>query len=134
VGSCEPPRRATERVATSVAARSLLQSKVPPPPVRDAAVYPPSPLHISEPQRRGHRPALVSTVPLAACAVLIAALVGCGSSSRQEEMQASQASLTHEAMDLQRCFNANGYSSQQCADQRKTYESDLAAFKAEYAK
>jgi hypothetical protein len=39
-----------------------------------------------------------------------------------------------EAMDWQRCQNANGYSSEKCASQRKAYESDLAAFKAKYSK
>jgi hypothetical protein len=84
----------------------------------------------------------VSTVPAAlgfsgrmwASALLISALVSCGSPTKEEEMQAAQAALMDEATELQHCFSTNGYASEKCAAQRKVYESDLAKFRSTYAK
>jgi hypothetical protein len=84
----------------------------------------------------------VSTVPaglgfigrMRVCALLIAALVGCGSPTKEEEMQAAQASLMDEATELQHCFSTSGYASEKCAAQRKAYETDLAKFRSTYAK
>ena len=84
----------------------------------------------------------MSTVPAAlgsigrmhVCALLIAALVGCGSPTKEEEMQAAQAALMDEATEVQHCFNTNGYASDKCVSQRKAYESDLAKFRSTYAK
>ena len=68
------------------------------------------------------------------CALLIAGLVGCGSLTKQQQMQAAQDALVSEAMALQRCERTNGYSSQRCVAPRESYESHLAAFKAKYGK
>src|SRR5262249_15336798 len=65
-----------------------------------------------------------------ACALLMMALVSCSAPTKQERMQAAQAALIEEAMDLQRCMNANGYSSDRCISQRDTYERHVAAFRA----
>jgi hypothetical protein len=70
----------------------------------------------------------------ATCAALVAGLIGCGSGTKQEQMQGAQDALIKEAMALQRCETINGYSSERCADQRAAYESDLAAFRAKYGK
>ncbi len=65
-------------------------------------------------------------------AFLMFALVRCGTPSKEEQMTAAQAALVDKAMALERCFSANGYSAEQCAGQRKAYDSDLAAFRAKY--
>jgi hypothetical protein len=66
------------------------------------------------------------------CVLLISALVGCGSPTKQEEMTAAQHALVDEATALQRCYIDNGYSVEQCGSRRKAYESNLAAFRAKY--
>jgi hypothetical protein len=100
-------------------------------------VYPPSP-RVSRLLRRSCQPSLVSTASANGrthvCALLIAALVGCGTPTKEEEMQTGQAALVDEATELQHCFNTNGYASDKCADQRKAYEGDLAKFRSTYAK
>jgi hypothetical protein len=50
-----------------------------------------------------------------ASALLISALVSCGSPTKEEEMQAAQAALMDEGTELQQCFKANGYGSEKCA-------------------
>jgi hypothetical protein len=67
-------------------------------------------------------------------ALLAGCLAGCSSPAKQEQLQASQNALLNEAMALQRCAAANGYSSQRCAAQRKIYEDHLASFKATYGR
>ena len=66
------------------------------------------------------------------CVLLLSALVGCGSPSKQEEMMAAQHALVDEAMALQRCYSDNGYSPEKCDSRRNAYESNLAAFRAKY--
>lgn len=71
---------------------------------------------------------------LVACGALIAGMAGCHSPTKQEQMQAAQDDLVHEAMALQQCEASNGYSSQSCTEQRQDYERDLAAFRTKYGK
>jgi hypothetical protein len=66
--------------------------------------------------------------------LLMVVLVGCSSPTMQEKMQDAQHDLLSEAMDVQRCESANGYSSEKCASQRKAYEDDLSRFRATYGK
>jgi len=49
-------------------------------------------------------------------------------------MQAAQNNLISDAVALQRCETNNGYSFDQCADQRTAYDLDLAAFRAKYGR
>jgi len=66
---------------------------------------------------------------------LIAGLVGCSNHPTQEQqLQSAQDAIVRDAMVLQRCEMANGYSSELCATQRKTYDQDLAVFKGTYGK
>lgn len=67
-------------------------------------------------------------------ALLIIGLAGCGSPTKQDELQAKQDALLKEAMALQQCESTKGYSSPDCAARRSTYESHLAAFKATYGR
>jgi hypothetical protein len=71
---------------------------------------------------------------ICACVLLAVGLIGCGSPTKQQQLQASQDALVNEAMAVQRCEATNGYSSQQCAAQRKAYEDHLAAFKATHGR
>jgi len=66
--------------------------------------------------------------------LLIASLVGCHSPTPQEQMQTAQSNLISEAVALQRCEADNGFASQRCADERATYNRDLAAFRAKYGR
>ena len=68
----------------------------------------------------------------AAAGALIASVAGCHSPTKQEQMQAAQTDLVNEAMALQRCEAKKGYSAPGCAEQRATYNRDLAAFRAKY--
>ena len=61
-------------------------------------------------------------------------LAGCGSPTKQDELQAKQDVLLKEAMALQQCESTKGYSSPDCAAQRSAYESHLGAFKASYGR
>ena len=66
----------------------------------------------------------------ACCGLLLAVLVGC--TTPEQKMPAAFQALTDEALALQRCMTEHGYTSEACAEQRKAYESDVAAFKAQY--
>jgi uncharacterized lipoprotein len=66
--------------------------------------------------------------------LLAIGLAGCHSPWKEEQMQAPQDALLKEAMALQQCEMKAGYTSQQCAAQRKAYEDHLAAFKSTYAR
>jgi hypothetical protein len=69
-----------------------------------------------------------------ACGALIGVLGACHGATPQDQLKAAQGDLYSEAMALSQCETDNGYSSERCASQRAVYESDLAAFKAKYAK
>jgi hypothetical protein len=71
---------------------------------------------------------------LLACALLTIGLVGCGSATKQQQLQSSHDALVSEAMALQRCEATNGYSSEECIAQRRVYEDHLATFKATYGR
>jgi uncharacterized lipoprotein len=66
--------------------------------------------------------------------LLAIGLAGCHSPSKEEQMQAAQDPLFKEAMALQQCELKAGYTSQQCAAQRKAYEDHFAAFKGSYSR
>jgi len=66
--------------------------------------------------------------------LLIVGLVGCSSPTKEQQMRAARDSLVSEEMDLQQCENTKGYSSEQCAARRETYEGHLAAFRATYGR
>jgi hypothetical protein len=67
------------------------------------------------------------------CVSLVAGLAAC-SPTEEQGLPSAENALVSEAMALQQCEITKGYSSDQCASQRKTYERDLAAFKSTYAK
>lgn len=66
----------------------------------------------------------------ALCGLLLAALAGC--TTPEQKMPAAFRALTDEALELQRCMSEHGYTSEACAERRKVYDSDVAAFKAQY--
>ena len=74
------------------------------------------------------------TVPVSLALAIFANVVACHSPTKQEQMQAAQDDLIKEAVALQRCEASNGYSSQQCAEQRAAYNQDIAAFRAKYGR
>jgi hypothetical protein len=74
-------------------------------------------------------------ITLRACAFLmIGVLVGCASPTKQQQMLKAEEAIVDEAMALQRCMSTNGYSSERCAAQQKTYDSHVASFKKDYVR
>jgi hypothetical protein len=81
------------------------------------------------------RALLDPSITLRACAFLmIGALVGCASPTKEQQMLKAEEALVDEAMALQRCMSTSGYSSERCAAQQKSYDSHVAAFKENYGR